>query len=130
MIDSPSFGIPTPTNGAPPPVNDEADWLPIPPIELDDESELPVDPVAPLAVVPPNVVPGELLPPKPLVPEEEDPNAEPDDDPNAEPDDPEVLLLPIPEDIPAADPKPPEDPGSPASGWPKNPFTVVFASPT
>jgi len=116
------------------------------PVGVDPEVSVPV--VAPpvVAVVP---VVGELVLPKPLVAGDEDPNAlDPgDEDPNAldpEGDEPYPLVpgdpnadgelepaapAPIPPDeaIPAADPSPG---ASPVSGFPKNPFTVVFASPT
>jgi hypothetical protein len=159
MIEVPSFGIPTPTNGAPPPVKLVADWLAIPgdepagvdPEVVDPEASVPV--VAPLvvAVDPEAVEPvvAELVLPNPLVAGDEDPNAlDPgDEDPNAldpEEDEPYALVpgdpnadgelepaapAPIPPDEanPAADPNPG---ASPVSGLPKNPFTVVFASPT
>src|SRR5271163_4612818 len=166
MIESPSLGIPTPTNGDPPPVKLVADWLATPGDELEDvDPEVsvplvapPVVAVAPVVAVEPVV--GELVLPK-LVPDDEDPNAlvpgddEPkalvpgEEEPNAlDPDDEEPNALdpgdeepnadcvvapaapaPIPPDEanPAAEPKPGV---SPVSGLPKNPFTVVFASPT
>jgi hypothetical protein len=164
MIEVPSFGIPTPTNGAPPPVKLVADWLATPgePEVVDPEVSVPL--VAPPAVVVEPVVEvepvvGELVPPKLLVPGDEEPKAlDPDDEspnaldpdeeaPNAlDPDDDEpyapepgdpnadgelepVAPAPIPpeEASPAADPNPG---ANPVSGLPKNPFTVVFASPT
>lgn len=131
VIDSPSFGTPTPTNGAPPPVKLLADWLAIPPAE---PIEL-VEPAAELSVgvVAPPTPPGAPIPPgdedpNPLVPGDEDPNppipgdAPPTPVPGAA-DDP-----PIPgEAIDDTEPKPG---ASPTSGCPKNPFTVVLASPT
>jgi hypothetical protein len=113
--------------------------------------------VEPVVAVEPVV--GELVPPKLLVagdeepkaldPDEEEPKAlEPDDeapnaldpdeddpyapapvDPNAEGELEPVAPAPIPpeEAIPAAEPNPGV---SPVNGLPKNPFTVVFASPT
>jgi hypothetical protein len=72
--------------------------------------------------------------PNPLPPGEDDPNPPPAEPPNALGDAPPYPLdpaAPAPagpaEAFPAADPSPGV---SPASGWPKNPFTVVFASPT
>lgn len=152
-IASPPAALPTPTNGAPPPVKLVADWLPIP-----------LDPVAPTA--PPIPEPGELpIPPVPGLelpkldpeappkddpedpsPELPDPELDPEPDPKLDPEldpkldpvldpklDPELApeapgVPPIPELIPDALPSP--ELAIPASGWPKNPFTVVFASPT
>jgi hypothetical protein len=147
MIEVASLGSPTPTNGDPPPVKLVADWLATPgePEVADPEVSVPL--VAPPVAVEPVV--GELVPPELLVPGDEDPNAlDPDeDDPNAldpeedepyapAPGDPKadcelepLAPAPIPPDeaIPAAEPNPGV---SPVSGLPKNPFTVVFASPT
>jgi hypothetical protein len=148
MIEVASLGSPTPTNGDPPPVKLVADWLATPgePEVVDPEVSLPVE--APPVVAEPVV--GELVPPKLLVPGDEEPKAlEPgDDDPKAldpeeedepyapAPGDPNadcelepVAPAPIPPDeaIPAAEPNPGV---SPVSGLPKNPLTVVFASPT
>jgi hypothetical protein len=148
MIEPPSFGIPTPTNGDPPPVKLVADWLATPGDELVDvDPDVSVPPVAPPVAVEPGVVdpvlPKLLVPgdedPKALDPDDEDPNAldpaeeEPyapaPDDPNADGELAPVAPAPIPPDeaIPAADPNPGV---SPVSGLPKNPFTVVLASPT
>jgi hypothetical protein len=45
--------------------------------------------------------------------------------------DPPTVWVGWPETIDEAAPRPPAPlPGRPASGWPKKPFTVVFASPT
>jgi hypothetical protein len=129
VIDVPVFELPIPTIGAPPPAKLVADWLPIPPNGLE----------------PPGLVePGELEPPGPDVVGdvvgEELPGIEP----------PIELVAPGPvgevegaelvpptvavgwdDAIEAAEPSPPAvAPGSPASGWPKKPLTVVFASPT
>jgi hypothetical protein len=107
--DPPSVG--SPLDPLPPPSPDD-------PLELDPPSVGIVEPPSPeLPPSPP--VPGEEFP------YEELPNAllEPDcaEDPAA------PAPMPPPEAIPAAEP----NPGAiPASGWPKNPFTVVFASPT
>jgi hypothetical protein len=105
LMESPSLGIPTPTNGAPPPVEVPVDWLAIPaaepsvfvvpePVpELSGEPEAPevpeepsvAGPFVPLVVEdpPPSVgMPDD--PPGPPVPG--DPNAlDPDELPNAEP---------------------------------------------
>ena len=122
------------------------------PVPVEEVPELSVDPVVP--PVPPLEVPAvlpELLPvelvlpnpldpdeeeePKPLDPEVEEPNPLLPEEPNELPlDEPNAELEPAapapaaPGDaIPDADP----NPGArPVSGWPKNPFTVVFASPT
>jgi hypothetical protein len=151
MIEVASLGSPTPTNGAPPPVKLVADWLATPGDELEDVApEVSVPLVAPpvvevVPVVAVEPVVGELVLPK-LVPGDEDPNAlDPgDDEPNAldpgdeDPGDEEpnadceldpVAPAPIPPDEanPAAEPNPGV---SPVNGLPKNPFTVVFASPT
>ena len=154
MIDSPSFGIPTPTNGAPPPGRPpfpdvllaipaaEPNVFPAPcPGVFDELSEPSVAGpfVAPLVELPPPNV-GKLVPPNPLAPGDEDPKPLPEDeDPNPllvdedpKPLEPEPAgtapaAAPIPADG-VAEPNPPV--ANPASGAPKNPFTVVFASPT
>src|SRR5207248_5416553 len=87
----------------------------------------PVDfppPTVGIPVLPPN--------PRPRNPDEGDPIPPPPGDkpPNAlgEPVCPAAPAPPgIAEAFPAADPSPGVNP---ASGWPKNPFTVVLASPT
>lgn len=133
MIESPSFTSPTPTNGPPPPVKLVADWLPIPLPAPNPVSELPpAIGVLPGAVDPPKgdptelEAPGELPPsgdPIELLPPSADPGLV---DPGLEA---PAAPAPIPpeEAIPAADPSPGVNP---VSGFPKNPFTVVFASPT
>ena len=157
MIEVSSFGIPTPTNGDPPPVKLVADWLATPgePEGVDPEVSVPlaappvaVVPVVGELVLPMPLVPGDEEPklldpgdedPKALEPDEEDPKAlDPEEDEpyapapgdaNADGELPPVAPAPIPpeEAIPAAEPNPGV---SPVSGLPKNPFTVVFASPT
>ena len=122
--------MPTPTNGAPPPLNDEADWLDIPPIELEE-----LDPVEEPVALPGEDPAGEVLPPKPLDPEDEEPKLRPNDDDEDDDEEEEdvpvgVPELPILEADDAFAPRLPEELGNPASGWPKNPLTVVFASPT
>lgn len=125
-MESPVLELPTPTIGAPPPVKLVADWLLTP---LDDPEPL-VD-----ELPGPDAVEGELLRPEPRL-------SPPDVEllPGLELPRPElpspVLLLgeltvevPCPDEaIEAAEPRPPELPGSPARGWPKKPLTVVFAS--
>jgi protein TonB len=123
MIEFPSFPSPTPRKGPCVP-------------------ELPDCPPNPLDVEP-EVVPGALddspVVPDPLVPVEDDPNDEPEplDEPNPESeplDEPNPEFPDVPEEdmpgeaIPAALPSP--ELSIPPSGLPKNPFTVVFASPT
>ena len=138
VTEEPSFGMPTPTKGAPPL------GMPVP------ESLLAMPVAEPRVLGAPEPVDGEVAP---LVPGEEepkllvpgDPNAEPEfedyppppaeyppvpGDPNADVDCGEVVAPAPPapgETIPAAEPNPVV---RPAKGCPKNPFTVVFASPT
>src|ERR1700723_973339 len=100
VIESPSFGIPTPTNGAPPLV--PVPWLAIPaaepnvlfefepgvpvPDELSDEPSVAGPFVPVLDELPPSV--GMAEPPRPPAPGDEFPYAEPDcagdDDPSDE----------------------------------------------
>jgi hypothetical protein len=109
--------------GAPPPVKVVADWL-LTPV---DDPEPPVVEVVGLFVAPgddPRLKTLELDPvgleaPGPGDPIPEDPVGEL----------PLTVAFPCPgETIEAAEPSPPELPGSPESGWPKKPLTVVFAS--
>lgn len=85
-------------------------------LELEDEPRL-------------NPVPELLERPDPLeLPNPPEPNVEPPrEDPPGE--DPPIVEPPIPETEEEAAPRPPPPPGSPARGWPKNPLTVVLASP-
>jgi hypothetical protein len=127
-MESPVREVPTPTMGAPPPVALVADWLLTP---LDDPELVPV--VEPL--VEPDAVEGELLRPPPrLSPPEVGPLLPMPELPIPELPSPELVgeltvEFPCPgEAIEAAEPSPPELPGSPARGWPKKPLTVVLAS--
>ena len=126
-MESPVRELPIPTIGAPPPVKVVADWLLTPPdVPVDDETVEPegleLDPAGP------EDVPGDdefdddvdgprLKPPEPAIPVV-----------GAAPPTVEVPPGP-PETIEEAAPRPPAPPGRPLSGWPKKPFTVVFASP-
>jgi hypothetical protein len=139
VIELPSFGNPTPTNGPPPPGIPVPDWLLTSPLTEPSvfgapELEL-LEPRVGVPLVdepPPSVgVPDDPEDPNALDPDDEDPNPL---DPNEEL--PKLLVppgelpgvVPCPgEVIPAADPNPG---ATPLSGCPKNPFTVVFASPT
>jgi hypothetical protein len=126
-IESPSFGTPTPTNGPAPPLPVKLLVVVVLAIAPAEPSVL-VCPEAELSVpgVAPAVAPG--LPPGAAV--EAPPAGLPNPGPgNGDPNPPGVgELPPIPGDaIPAAVPSPG---ARPASGCPKNPFTVVFASPT
>ena len=119
-----------PTIGAPPPVKLLADWLPIPP---DDDPEL----LLPVGLEPPvdelDPTPGPREKPEPPEGEEEE-EEDPIDDPvlPAGVEAPLTVVVGCADTILDAAPNPPvpPPPGSPASGWPKKPFTVVFASPT
>ena len=148
-IELPVAALPMPMIGAPLPVKLVADWLLIPldplPEEVglvepedpndDDPNVDPELPEAPEAPDEPNVDPPDAPFDAPLAadPELPDPNEE---DPNVDPelpDVPEVPAAPAPiaplEADPAALPRPPA-PERPVNGFPKKPFTVVFASPT
>jgi hypothetical protein len=156
VMEEPSFGMPTPTKGAPPlgmPVPESLLAMPVAeprvlgaPEPVDGEfAPLVPGEEEPKLLVPddPNAEPELEESPPPLVPGE--PNAEPEfedsppppgeypplpGDPNADVDCGEVVAPAPPapgETIPAAEPNPVV---RPAKGCPKNPFTVVFASPT
>jgi hypothetical protein len=131
-IDVPVAALPTPMIGAPVPVRLVADWLLTPAepgVELPDED--PKDEEEPEEGDDPRELP---IPDEPDdKPDElDDPN---EDEPNEEEDEalpaPTLPCAPWPLDVmPDALPSPPLEPLIPASGWPKNALTVVFASPT
>ena len=100
------------------------------PVPVELPKVVPEEPVLPNALVP-----DEEEEPKPLDPEDEEPNELPLEEPNELPlDDPNAELEPAaPAPAAPGDARPDADPSpgaSPVNGWPKNPFTVVFASPT
>jgi hypothetical protein len=128
VMESPDRELPIPTIGAPPPVKVVADWLLTPPdVPVDDET---VEPEG-LELAPPGPedAPGDddvdgprLKPPEPVIPVV-------GLAPVVGVAPPTVEVPPGPETIEEAAPRPPAPPGRPLSGWPKKPFTVVFASP-